>query len=123
MAEFLIPRHIYYGRGCVSTLEALSGKRAIVIAGGGPDDEGDIERVQQALSRAGMAVRIHSDVARYPGPRMILDGAKAMREFKPDWIVAVGDGSIIDAAKLMWVFYEHPEARISQLRAGTKSPL
>ncbi len=122
MAEFLVPRHIHYGRGCICALEALTGKRAIVITGGEPD-EGGTGKVRQALGHTGMAVRTHFGVPRYPGLRMILDGAKAMREFKPDWIVGVGDGSVIDAAKIMWIFYEHPEARLNQLAPGAIPPL
>ena len=62
-----------------------------------------------------MEVRLFENVEPDPSVETVMKGAAAMREFEPDWIVAMGGGSPIDAAKAMWAFYEYPDTTFEQL--------
>ena len=81
MGRFTNPRDLYFGEGARHEVKNLKGKKAIIVSGG------------SSMRRGGT----------------VMKGAEAMREFEPDWIIAIGGGSPIDAAKAMWVFYEYPE--------------
>ncbi len=116
MARFTLPRDIYYGRGTLDVLETLKGKRAIVVVGGGSMKRfGFLDKVTERLKKAGMEVRLFENVEPDPSVETVMRGAEAMREFQPDWIVAMGGGSPIDAAKAMWAFYEYPETTFEDL--------
>jgi hypothetical protein len=114
--RFTLPRDIYYGPGALDELKRLSGKKAAVVVGGGSMKRfGFLDRVLQNLKEAGLAVRLIEGVEPDPSVETVLSGAKTMQEFEPDWIVAMGGGSPIDAAKAMWVFYEYPETKFEDL--------
>ena len=116
MARFTLPRDIYYGRGTLDVLETIKGKRAIVVVGGGSMKRfGFLDKVTERLKKAGMEVRLFENVEPDPSVETVMRGAEAMREFQPDWIVAMGGGSPIDAAKAMWAFYEYPETTFEDL--------
>ncbi|MCL1940141.1 MAG: iron-containing alcohol dehydrogenase [Desulfovibrionaceae bacterium] len=116
MARFTLPRDIYYGKGSLETLKTLRGKRAIVVVGGGSMKRfGFLDKTVDYLKEAGMEVRLFENVEPDPSVETVMKGAQAMREFNPDWIVSIGGGSPIDAAKAMWVFYEYPETTFEQL--------
>ena len=70
---------------------------------------GFLQDVEADLKAAGMEVQLFEGVESDPSIETVMKGAAAMRDFEPDWIVAIGGGSPIDAAKAMWVFYEYPE--------------
>ena len=110
MARFTLPRDIYYGRGTLEELKHLKGCKAMVVAGAGAmRREGHLDRALAFLAEAGFAVQLFENVEPDPSIETVMRGAAAMRAFEPDWIVALGGGSPIDAAKAMWIFYEHPE--------------
>ena len=110
MARFTLPRDIYHGEGALEELKNLKGKKAIVVVGGGAmKRQGFLAKVEDYLKEAGM------EVALFEGVETVMKGAKAMQEFEPDWIVAMGGGSPIDAAKAMWAFYEYPEITFEDL--------
>ena len=116
MSRFTLPRDLYYGRGSLSQLKSLSGKRALVVAGGGSMRRfGFLDQAIGYLKSAGMEVELFENVEPDPSVETVMRGAEAMRAFEPDWIVSIGGGSAIDAAKAMWVFYEHPEATFESL--------
>ncbi|OUO94090.1 iron-containing alcohol dehydrogenase [Cloacibacillus sp. An23] len=116
MARFTLPRDLYHGKGALAELRSLKGKRAFVVVGGGSMKRfGFLDKAEQYLKEAGMEVRLYEGVESDPSVETVMRGAAAMREFQPDWIVAMGGGSPIDAAKAMWVFYEHPEVTFEQL--------
>lgn len=123
MARFTIPRDIYYGRGVLQMLCTLEGRRAMLVAGGGGVAKyGFMDKAEEYLRRTGMEVRLFECGDTDASLELVSAGAKAMREFKPDWIVALGIGACMDAAKLMWVYYEHPEARFSSLLHAEEFP-
>ena len=116
MARFTLPRDIYHGEGALEELKNLKGKKAIVVVGGGAmKRQGCLAKVEDYLKEAGMEVALFEGVEPDPSVETVMKGAKAMQEFEPDWIVAMGGGSPIDAAKAMWAFYEYPEITFEDL--------
>ena len=111
MARFTLPRDLYFGPDAISELSNLKGhKKAIVVTGGSSMKRGGfLQRVEDVLKETGIEVMLFEGVEPDPSVETVFRGAKAMQEFGPDVIVAIGGGSPIDAAKAMWIFYEHPE--------------
>lgn len=115
MARFTLPRDLYHGKGALEVLKTLKGKKAFVVVGGGSMKRfGFLEQVENYLKEAGMEVELFEGVEPDPSVETVMKGAEAMRKFEPDWIVAMGGGSPIDAAKAMWIFYEYPEFTFEQ---------
>ena len=116
MARFTVPRDLYHGKGALDALKDLEGKKAIVVVGGGSMKRfGFLDKVVANLEAAGMQVKLFEGVEPDPSVETVMKGAAAMREFEPDWIVAIGGGSPIDAAKAMWAFYEYPQTTFEDL--------
>ena len=116
MARFTLPRDIYFGKGTLDELKHLSGKKAIIVVGGGSMKRfGFLDRVVENLKEAGIETRLFEGVEPDPSVETVMKGAAAMREFEPDWIIAMGGGSPIDAAKAMWAFYEYPDTKFEDL--------
>lgn len=114
--RFTLPRDVYYGSGCLSELKNLKGKKAIVVCGGhAMKASGFLDKTINNLKEAGLEVTTFEGVEPDPSVETVLAGAKAMQEFQPDWIVAIGGGSPIDAAKAMWAFYEYPSTTFEDL--------
>ncbi|AIY80602.1 iron-containing alcohol dehydrogenase [Clostridium botulinum] len=115
MARFTLPRDLYHGEGSLETLKTLKGKKAFVVVGGGSMKRfGFLQKVEDYLKEAGMEVQLFEGVEPDPSVETVMKGAEAMRNFEPDWIVAMGGGSPIDAAKAMWIFYEYPDFTFEQ---------
>lgn len=116
MARFTLPRDIYYGKGTLEELKNLKGKKAIVVVGGNAMKRyGFLDKAIANLKYAGFEVKIFENVESDPSVETVMNGAAMMREFEPDWIVAIGGGSPIDAAKAMWVFYEYPDTSFEEI--------
>ena len=116
MARFTIPRDLYHGKDALDALKTLTGKKAIVVVGGGSMKRfGFLDKVVNNLKEAGMEVQLFEGVEPDPSVDTVMKGAQAMREFEPDWIVSIGGGSPIDAAKAMWAFYEYPDTTFEDL--------
>ncbi len=110
MGRFTNPRDVYFGEGARHEVKNLKGKKAIIVSGGHSMRRGGfLQDVQKDLEDAGFEVKLFEGVESDPSVETVEKGAAAMREFQPDWIVAIGGGSPIDAAKAMWVFYEYPD--------------
>ncbi len=116
MAQFTLPRDIFHGEGALEQLKTLNGTKAIIVTGGGSMRRGGfLQRTEEYLQEAGMETLLFEGVEPDPSVETVMRGAEAMREFEPDWIVAIGGGSPIDAAKAMWAFYEYPEITFEDL--------
>lgn len=116
MARFTLPRDLYYGKDALENLKTLSGTKAIVVSGGSSMRKGGfLDKVETYLKEAGMEVRFFEGVEPDPSVETVMKGAEAMKEFQPDWIVSIGGGSPIDAAKAMWAFYEYPDTTFEDL--------
>ena len=96
MGRFTLPRDLYHGAGALETLKTLTGKKAIVVVGGGSMKRfGFLDKAVDYLKEAGMEVKLFEGVEPDPSVETVMKGAEAMREFQPDWIVAMGGGSPI----------------------------
>ena len=116
MARFTLPRDLYHGKGALEALKTFEGKRAIVCVGGGSMKRfGFLDRAVDYLKEAGMEVQLFEGIESDPSVETVMRGAKAMEEFQPDWIVAMGGGSPIDAAKAMWIKYEYPDITFEEM--------
>ena len=110
MARFTLPRDLYHGKGALEALKTFKGKRAMICVGGGSMKRfGFLQKAQEYLEEAGMEVQLFEGIEPDPSVDTVMKGAAAMQEFQPDWIVAMGGGSPIDAAKAMWIKYEYPD--------------
>ncbi|AUV00043.1 iron-containing alcohol dehydrogenase [Phytobacter ursingii] len=107
--SFSIPRSIICGENALEHLATLKGKKAALVTGGSSMKRfGFLDRAISELNKAGMECTVIDNVEPNPSVETVWRGAKAMLAFEPDWIVAIGGGSALDAAKVMWCFYEHP---------------
>ena len=124
MARFTLPRDIYYGAGAIEELKNLEGyKKAMILTGGSSMKRGGfLEKVENILHGIGMETQLFEGIEPDPSIETVFKGAAAMRKFLPDVIVAIGGGSPIDAAKAMWVFYEHPEATFEEIKKPFNIP-
>ena len=110
MARFTLPRDLYHGPHALEALKTLPGKRAMICVGGGSMKRfGFLDRAETYLKEAGMEVELFEGIEPDPSVETVMKGAAAMEKFQPDWIVAIGGGSPIDAAKAMWIKYEYPD--------------
>jgi alcohol dehydrogenase class IV len=116
MQRFTLPRDLYHGKGALEALKGFEGKRAMVCVGGGSMKRfGFLDRAVSYLKEAGMEVETIEGIESDPSVETVMKGAEAMQKFQPDWIVAMGGGSPIDAAKAMWIKYEYPETTFEDM--------
>lgn len=123
--NFSVPRDITYGEGALQKLATLKGKKAVIVTGGNSMRRfGFLDKAQAHLQQAGMETMIIDGVEPNPSVDTVKRGAAEMLAFEPEWIVAIGGGSALDAAKVMWCFYEHPELEFEDIiELGSMPPL
>lgn len=114
MLWFRAPEKVYIKRGCLPVaLEELKNvmnkKKVFIVTDTFLFENGYTKVVTDKLDEMGIAHTTFSNVAPDPTLACAIEGTKAMNEFKPDCIIAIGGGSAMDAGKIMWVMYEHPE--------------
>ena len=115
MLWFRTPEKVYFKKGCLSTAldelkNVLGKKRAFIVTDSFLFKNGFTKPITDKLDQLGIVYQTFSDVAPDPTLSCAEEGVKVLRGFEPDVIIAVGGGSAMDAAKIMWVLYEHPEA-------------
>ena len=116
MARFCLPRDIYHGKGALAELKYFKGKKAMICVGGGSMKRfGFLQRAEEYLKEAGFEVQLYEGIEPDPSVETVMKGAAAMIEFQPDWIIAMGGGSPIDAAKAMWIKYEYPDCTFEDM--------
>ncbi len=116
MMRYTLPRDMYYGNGALEQLKNIKGKKAILVLGGGSMKKfGFVDKVVNYLTEAGIETKLFDNVEPDPSVETVMKGAAVMKEFQPDWIIAMGGGSPIDAAKAMWVFYEYPDTNFEEI--------
>lgn len=116
MQRFTNPRDIYHGKGALEVLKQFEGKKAVICVGGGSMKRfGFLDKAKSYLEEAGMEVRVFEGIEPDPSVETVMKGAAFMQDFGPDWIVAIGGGSPIDAAKAMWIKYEYPEVTFEDM--------
>ncbi|MBS5883357.1 MAG: bifunctional acetaldehyde-CoA/alcohol dehydrogenase [Clostridium sp.] len=119
MLWFRVPEKVYFKYGCLPValeeLRDMGKKKALIVTDKVLFEMGYTNKVTDVLERNGIQFKIFSDVEPDPTLRCAKAGAKEMLDFNPDVIIALGGGSAMDAAKIMWVMYEHPEVRFEDL--------
>ncbi|HJB48961.1 MAG TPA: iron-containing alcohol dehydrogenase [Candidatus Olsenella excrementigallinarum] len=116
MGRFTNPRDLYFGEGARHEVKNLKGERAVIVTGGGSMRRGGfLQDIENDLKEAGFEVKLIEGVESDPSVETVMNGAAVMSEFQPDWIIALGGGSPIDAAKAMWIKYEYPETTFEDM--------
>ena len=115
MLWFRTPQKVYFKKGCLPVAmrelkQVLGKQKAFVVTDRFLFQSGTVHCITDQLHELGIAYQIFSDVEPDPTLACAKRGAEEMRAFAPDVIIALGGGSAMDAAKIMWVMYEHPEA-------------
>lgn len=115
MLWFRAPEKVYIKKGCLPVAlkelkEVMGKKRAFVVTDSFMFKSGFTKHITDRLEEMGITYTIFSDVEPDPSLKSAQMGAEVMRKFEPDVIIAMGGGSAMDAGKIMWVLYEHPEA-------------
>ncbi|MBC7222782.1 MAG: iron-containing alcohol dehydrogenase [Anaerolineae bacterium] len=101
--------HIVYGEDALTHLETLKGRRALIVTDANMVRLGFAAQVEAALHKAGMETAVFAEVEPDPSLQTARRAAERAHAFAPDWIVGLGGGSCLDAAKACWVLYENPE--------------
>ena len=110
MTRFTIPRDVFMGDDAISHLATIKGKKAYIVIGSDRlKNDGTLGKVEDYLKEAGIESKVFIGVENDPSVQTVKKGVAEMLEFNPDWIIGIGGGSPIDAAKAMWLFYEYPD--------------
>ena len=119
MLWFRVPEKTYFKYGCLPValeeLHDMGKKKAFIVTDKVLFEMGYTNKVTEVLEHNGIQFKIFSDVEPDPTLRCARAGAKEMLDFNPDVIISLGGGSAMDAAKIMWVMYEHPEVNFHDL--------
>ncbi len=119
MLWFRAPEKTYFKFGClpfaIQELHEMNKKRAFIVTDKMLDKLGYTDRIVRELEKYGIEFRVFTDVEPDPTLACAKKGAEEMLSFNPDMIISLGGGSPMDAAKIMWVMYEHPEVRFEDL--------
>lgn len=119
MLWFRVPERVYFKYGCLSIaideLKDLGKKRAFIVTDKFLFDKGFVDKITHVLESNGIDIKIFTGVEPDPTLAVARRGVQEMISFEPDTIIALGGGSPMDAAKIMWVMYEHPEVRFEDL--------
>lgn len=119
MLWFRVPEKTYFKYGCLPValkeLKDMNKKKAFIVTDKVLFDLGYTHKVTDILEECNIDFEIFFDVAPDPSLKTARSGKKAMMNFEPDVIIAIGGGSPMDAAKIMWVMYEHPEVKFEDL--------
>ncbi len=117
MLWFRIPERVYFKFGSLPVaLEELKGKKkAVIVTDQQLASLGYTDHITTVLENIGVDFRVFSDVQADPTLSVVEKGAELMRNYNPDVIIALGGGSAMDAAKIMWVMYEHPKVNFKDL--------
>ncbi len=117
MARLFQTPELYHGLGSIEELKNISGKKAVIVIGGkSVRENGSLAKVESILDSINIEHCIVDGVEPDPSIETVRRGAEAFLAFEPDWIIGLGGCSAIDAAKVMWALYEHPELSFDQMK-------
>jgi len=106
---------IVFGEEALEALKDLKGKKALIVTDKTIRSLGYADMVSKYLKEAGMEIAVFDRVEREPSTENVMEGAKLAREFAPDWIIGLGGGSCMDAAKVVFVLYERPDIKLEEI--------
>lgn len=112
---YFVSPEIVFGQDALSRLDELEGKRAFIVTDKQMVSIGFADLVKEHLSQAGINCQLYDEVEPEPSIESVKKGAEAIRIYAPDWIVGLGGGSVMDAAKAMWVLYERPDVEPAEI--------
>jgi alcohol dehydrogenase class IV len=112
---YFISPEVVFGEDAISHLDEICGKRALIVTDINMVTMGYSEEVKGHLSTAGLECRLFQEVESEPSLDTIKKGTQVARSYQPDWIVGLGGGSVLDAAKAIWVLYERPDIRPEEI--------
>jgi len=112
---YFVSPQIVFGEGALDALDELAGHRALVVTDATLVQLGLVDKVKSHLDRAGIEMRIFDAVEPDPSVQTVRQGAQAAQEYGPDWIIGLGGGSPMDAAKAIWVLYERPDLEPAEI--------
>ncbi|MDR7076528.1 acetaldehyde dehydrogenase/alcohol dehydrogenase [Neobacillus niacini] len=116
---FKVPSQIFFERNSIQVLASIPGiSKVFIVTSRSQLKNGSIEKVLYQLGKhpGKIQYEVLCDIEPEPGMDTVKNGAERMRKFEPDCLIALGGGSVIDAAKAMWLFYEYPEADFNSLK-------
>jgi alcohol dehydrogenase class IV len=112
---YFVSPQVVFGEGALMALDDLEGRRALVVTDATLVRLGLVDKVTQHLDKAGLAITLFDAVEPDPSLETVRLGAALALETEPDWIVGVGGGSALDAAKAIWVLYERPDMHPAEI--------
>ena len=120
MWAFTSPRTIVMGEGALEYLRDVEAKRALIVTDKVMRDLGFVSKVSSYLDQAGVEVEVFDEVEPEPSVETVVRGGELARRFCPDLIIGLGGGSCMDAAKAIWVLYEHPDLSVEEISSLVK---
>ena len=118
MQWFKVPSKVYFERDSIQYLQSMGGmERVVIVTDRTMVDLGFVEKIAHQITARGNHVtyQLFADVEQDPSIETVRRGTELIRSYKPDTIIALGGGSAMDAAKVMWLFYEQPEVDFRDL--------
>ena len=112
---YFVSPEIVFGEGALDELDELQGRRALIVTDGTLVQLGLVDRVKVHLDKAGIKTHIFDGVEPDPSVQTVRQGVEMAQEVEPDWIVGLGGGSPMDAAKAIWVLYERPDLHPAEI--------
>jgi alcohol dehydrogenase class IV len=111
---------IVFGEGALDALDELEGQRALIVTDAVLVELGVVDKVKVHLDKAGIETRVFDAVEPDPAVQTVRQGVEAVQEFEPDWIIGLGGGSPMDAAKAIWILYERPDLHPAEINPFIK---
>ncbi|MCP4539069.1 MAG: iron-containing alcohol dehydrogenase [Chloroflexi bacterium] len=106
---------IVFGEGALDALDELEGQRALIVTDATLVELGVVDQVKAHLDKAGIEIHVFDDVEPDPAVQTVRQGVEVAQEFEPDWIIGLGGGSPMDAAKAIWILYERPDLHPAEI--------
>ncbi|MBC7227081.1 MAG: iron-containing alcohol dehydrogenase [Thermoflexales bacterium] len=112
---YFVSPQVVFGEGALDALDELEGRRALIVTDATLVKLGIVDKVLPHLKNAGLEVRVFDEVEPDPSVATVMRGAEVARAFEPDWIIGLGGGSPMDAAKAIWILYERPDLHPAEI--------
>ena len=112
---YFVSPEIIFGEGALDALDELDGKRALIVTDETLVELGLVEKITHHLDKAGIESHIFDQVEPDPSIQTVRQGVEVANDIAPDWIVGLGGGSPMDAAKAIWVLYERPDLQPAEI--------